>query len=373
MPSTRVSDFYPFLQAVMIHEAASDAPLADDEVGELFTLVHVFIRRLLRPERLTIPNSRLDFNSLSDADCNFTFRFTLHEIKLLADALDVPGTVIAPDRSRAADFEVVAIALARLAFPSRWGGLVRLFGRSERSLSSLYWHLAKDLVRRFYGIMYLDPDRIRPLLPVFAAAIKARGAPLDQTWGFIDGTARPVARPVKHQKAAYSGHKRKHCLKFQQITTPDGINAHLYGPLEGRRADAFMLVKSQIQPTLEREFPGWIVYGDPAYPLTNCIVAGFKGSDLTPAQEAFNKAMSTVRESVEWGFREITANWQHLDWKRNQRLLHGPGVAMEFYLGFLLTNCRTCIKGRNMISDYFGLSPPSINQYLRNGLHNPRL
>ena len=42
-----------------------------------------------------------------------------------------------------------------------------------------------------------------------------KGAPLDCCWGFIDGTARPIARPKRHQKVMYSGHKRIHCLKFQ--------------------------------------------------------------------------------------------------------------------------------------------------------------
>ena len=50
---------------------------------------------------------------------------------------------------------------------------------------------------------------------VFAKAVHDAGAPLDSCWGFIDGTARPIARPIRNQRIMYSGHKRIHCIKFQ--------------------------------------------------------------------------------------------------------------------------------------------------------------
>ena len=37
----------------------------------------------------------------------------------------------------------------------------------------------------------------------------------------------------------YKGHiKRVYALKYQSIVTPDGLIAHLYGPIEGRREDS---------------------------------------------------------------------------------------------------------------------------------------
>ena len=57
-------------------------------------------------------------------------------------------------------------------------------------------------------LAWLDPE-------TFSQAIHMKGAPLDNCWGFIDGTARPIARPKRNQKVMYSGHKRVHCLKFQ--------------------------------------------------------------------------------------------------------------------------------------------------------------
>lgn len=69
-------------------------------------------------------------------------------------------------------------------------------------------------------------------------AVEAKGGALNNCWGFIDGTARPICRPIVEQEEHYSGHKRQHCLKFQSVICPDGIIASLKGPYPGRRHDA---------------------------------------------------------------------------------------------------------------------------------------
>ena len=94
--------------------------------------------------------------------------------------------------------------------------------------------------------------------------------PLANVWGFIDGTAMAIPRPVEGQMLFYSGHKRMHALKFQSVMTPFGIIAHLFGPLEGRRHDAAMLQESGLLALVEQHMqqPGgtyWVLYGDPAY------------------------------------------------------------------------------------------------------------
>ena len=66
-----------------------------------------------------------------------------------------------------------------------------------------FGHLLETLV-----LVWLDPG-------IFSQVIHVKGAPLNQCWGFIDGTPRPMARPTRNQKIMYSGHKRTHCIKFQ--------------------------------------------------------------------------------------------------------------------------------------------------------------
>ena len=65
----------------------------------------------------------------------------------------------------------------------------------------------KDLLTSL-DLIWLNPES-------FSAAVHAKGAPLRNCWGFVDGTARPIARPKKHQRIMFSGHKRIHCVKFQ--------------------------------------------------------------------------------------------------------------------------------------------------------------
>lgn len=71
-----------------------------------------------------------------------------------------------------------------------------------------------DIYDRFHHLLdsldlvWLDPE-------AFAEVVHEKGAPLTGCWGFIDGTPRPIARPVRNQRIMFSGHKRTHCLKFQ--------------------------------------------------------------------------------------------------------------------------------------------------------------
>jgi len=92
---------------------------------------------------------------------------------------------------------------------------------------------------------------------------------------------------------------------FQSIIAPNGIISHLFGPLEGRRHDAFMLAESELilklQQSQKMNRPNgdpYVLYGDPAYPVSGYILAPFRAARLIQAEEAFNKDMSSVRVSV---------------------------------------------------------------------------
>ena len=106
----------------------------------------------------------------------------------------------------------------------------------------------------------------------FSQSIYRKGAALDNCWGFIDGTVRPVSRPGEHQRVLYNGHKRVHAIKFQSVVAPNGLIANLFGPVKGRRHDSGMLALSGLLPMLEAHCVSptgqpLCVYGDLAYPL----------------------------------------------------------------------------------------------------------
>ena len=75
-------------------------------------------------------------------------------------------------------------------------------------------------------------------LQSYADAVAEQGAPLSNCFGFIDGTVRPISRPIVLQEAAYNGHKRVHSIKFQSVTIPTGLIANLFGPV-GKYSSVF--------------------------------------------------------------------------------------------------------------------------------------
>ncbi|KAK3717083.1 hypothetical protein QZH41_000443 [Actinostola sp. cb2023] len=90
-----------------------------------------------------------------------------------------------------------------------------------------------------------------PELQIYADAISSQGAPLDNCFGFIDGTVRPISRPGEHQRVVYNGQKRVHSLKFQSLALPNGLIGNMYGPVEGKKHDAGMLVDSNLLHELQ--------------------------------------------------------------------------------------------------------------------------
>lgn len=84
---------------------------------------------------------------------------------------------------------------------------------SEGSMFFLFQVLCDIYVRFGHLLDQLDLAWIEP--ESFSRAIYEKGAPLRNCWAFIDGTARPICRPVRNQRIMFSGHKRTHCLKFQ--------------------------------------------------------------------------------------------------------------------------------------------------------------
>ena len=68
-------------------------------------------------------------------------------------------------------------------------------------------------------------------LQVYANAVSAKGSALDNCFGFIDGTVRPICHPRENQRVVYNGHKRVHALKFQSVALPNGIIGNMYGPV----------------------------------------------------------------------------------------------------------------------------------------------
>lgn len=142
----------------------------------------------------------------------------------------------------------------------------------------------------------------------------------------------------------------------------------MFETVEGRRHDAYMLSESgllhKLRPLLQPNGQPYVLYGDPAYGLCQNVISPFHGPQLTPAEAEFNRAMSSVRVSVEWTFGKIVQLFAFLDFKKNLKLYLQP-VAKYYLVGSLLTNCHTCLYG-SQTSTFFTVPPPSLDVYLRN-------
>ena len=257
--------------------------------------------------------------------------------------------------------------LRRLAYPNRLCDLSPMFGRSVSAISAIVDKVADHLFVNYHILLQtVDQPWLVDNLVVFAESIEAKGSPLADCWGFIDGTVRPICRPGVNQKASYNGHKRTHALKYQAITTPNGLIANLSGPFEGNRHDAFLFRESGVENEI-KDFRGargqhMYLYGDSAYALTPYMMTPFPSLNITPEKAEFNQKMSKVRQAVEWSFGKTITLFAFLDFKKNQKLYLQP-LGKYYIVATLLCNFHTCFYG-SQISDYFNVAPPTLANYL---------
>ena len=189
---------------------------------------------------------------------------------------------------------------------------------------------------------------------------------LDNCWGFVVGTVRPVCRPSQMQRAIYNGHKKVHALKFQSVVAANGLIANLYGPMEGKRHDAGMLRDSQLlQKLLQYSFDTrgqpLCIYGDPAYPLRIHLQSPFRNAVLTPQQRDYNPSMSKVRVSVEWVFGDIINWFAFLDFKKKLKIGLSP-IGKMYIICVLLANARAYLYG-NTTPAFLNLDTPDVDEY----------
>ena len=129
--------------------------------------------------------------------------------------------------------EGLCILLKRVAYPCRLSDLIPRFGRLV-SFISLISNDVIDYIYDVHGhrITQWNRDLLNPgALQRYAEAISGKGGPLDNCFGFVDGTVRPISRPNEHQRIVYNGQKRVHALKFQSLSLPNGLIGNLFGPV----------------------------------------------------------------------------------------------------------------------------------------------
>ena len=174
-----------------------------------------------------------DLDDMDEIECFAEFRFEKQHIPLLAEALRIPPYFIMEQRSRVTGIEGLCILLRRVAYPCRYSDMIHRFARPVPVLSMV----KNKVLNHLYQIhghrltQWNDTILYPQALEQYADGIHNKGATLQNCFGFIDGTVRPISRPRDNQRRVHNGHKRVHALKFQSVIIPNGLIANMYGPV----------------------------------------------------------------------------------------------------------------------------------------------
>ena len=307
---------------------------------------------------------RFRLENFSEAEFVTNFRFKKDDIDPLMNALQINDEYTGPNGIKWSGIEGLCAVLRRLAYPNRLLDIVPLFGRHKTELSVIINKMVLDMYSKN---LYTLNTVFQPWLQHadFAKAVTEKGAVLKNIWGFLDGTQGRICRPHDGQESVFNGHKRIHSLKYQSLICPNGIIAHFFGPVEGRRHDSAMYYQSGldelISDIVDDDNNQLAIYGDSAYAFRRYLVTPFKGANLSQLQHDFNANMSAMRASVEWGFAKMFSEFAFLDYHKNLKVYLQP-VAKYYFVGAVLINAHTCLYG-SQTGQYFGLQAPSLDEY----------
>ena len=175
--------------------------------------------------------------------------------------------------------------MKRFSYLCRFYDLVSRFGRPAPEFSMISNAISDHVYNNFNHLLYeFDQPWRRPvLLQEYSQKIHVRGAPLENCFGFIDGTVRPICRSGVNQRILYNSHKRVHSIKCKSVVIPNGLVSNLFGQYEGNKHDSSMLRHSGFLEQLQQhaQTPNGepvCLYGAPAYPLRVHLQAPTRGN-----------------------------------------------------------------------------------------------
>ncbi|TYZ63472.1 hypothetical protein PybrP1_002688 [[Pythium] brassicae (nom. inval.)] len=90
-----------------------------------------------------------------------------------------------------------------------------------------------------------------------------------------------------------------------------------------------------------------------AYGVSKHIISPYKGTNLAAQELDLNRAVSSVREAVEWTFGRMKTLWAAIDFAKQHKLMLSP-VGTTVKIAMLPTNCHCCYYRGNQISMHLG-------------------
>jgi len=212
----------------------------------------------------------------------------------------------------------------------------------------------------------LDRACYAGLLEDMSEAVYEAGAPSRGCIGFVDTTYIRSLRPSKLQRNYYNGYYG-HGWKYLTVALACGLSGHAFGPCTVRAGDGRIVRESGLEFEMKNlcfRNGQWkyFIYGDWAFGLRPWLWTQIRFPN-DEDEEAFNSLWSRCRTAVEWKYHVIKGAWKTVEFKAKNYVLKSRS---DRHLGqaLFLSNLRTCIRGRNMITDFFKTTPPSLQEYI---------
>ena len=199
--------------------------------------------------------------------------------------------------------------------------------------------------------------------------------------GDYEGAARR-AEYANAQQAFYTGYIKAHGIKVETVFLPNGL-CTLFGPVSARCANAGVAAMSNLNAFLVLIQQGqffspvgaevlFSAFGGSAFNLGHqCIQSYYRafaaGAQLTDAQKRCNAAMRSTRIIVEKNYAMVSNLFCICTLKDSYKNAKKSPYAIEqLRVCTILTNCYVCMNGDVAGSDNtFGISPPTLSEYLR--------
>ena len=144
---------------------------------------------------------------MNSANCKAKFRVEKVDLPRLADALRIPAVFHCKQRSIC---DGLCALLRRTSYLCRFSNMIKRFPRPVTVLC-LITNEVVDFIydNHCYLVKEWNRDVLSSVaLQQYAETIAGKGSPLNNCFGFKDGTVRPISRPGNGQRKAYNGHKR---------------------------------------------------------------------------------------------------------------------------------------------------------------------
>ena len=150
---------------------------------------------------------RFSLDNMENDECIPEFRFEKEDLLLLHDVLQIPDPITCYNENVVSGIEGLCICLKRYAYPCRYLDMIPRFGRPVPELCIINNYTLNFIYnRRNYLLNTMNQTWLSPnCLQLFADSIYTKGAPLENCWGFIDGTVRPCCRPAINHRIVYNG------------------------------------------------------------------------------------------------------------------------------------------------------------------------